>query len=51
MAPRRRLDAVEDVDQRQDFRLGYDGISVDGRFYLVCLGSDFNHHAYLPVSA
>lgn len=36
--------AVEmNVDKKQDFKLSLSGLKVSGRFYLSCLGADFNH--------
>lgn len=33
------------VDKRQDFKLGTDGLKISGQFYLHCLGSDFNNNS------
>ncbi|MBT3726112.1 MAG: hypothetical protein HOM14_20070 [Gammaproteobacteria bacterium] len=38
--------AVEmNVAKNQDFKLGMDGLKVGGRFYLYCLGSDFDNES------
>ena len=33
------------VDKRQEFRMGTDGLKISGQFYLHCLGSDFNNNS------
>lgn len=38
------------VDKRQDFRLVMNGLKVSGKFYLHCLGSDFNNNS-CPASS